>query len=129
MKAYSLDLRQKIVETYKNQEGSVREVAKRFKVARSFVQKLLKQEREHKTIAALPYAGGPVSKLTSHLETIKQILVEKNDATLKEICEKLEQRTGISVSQSTMCRLLQQHNLTRKKNTARNASWKRTGAY
>ncbi len=41
MKAYSLDLRQKIVDTYKNREGSIRQVPQRFKVARSFVQKLL----------------------------------------------------------------------------------------
>jgi transposase len=37
MKAYSLDLRQKIVTAYDNQEGSLREIAKRFKVSLSFV--------------------------------------------------------------------------------------------
>lgn len=118
MKAYSLDLRQKIVETYKNQEGSVREVATRFKVARSFVQKLLKQERQYQTIAPLPHAGGPVAKLTDHLNIIQQILVEKNDVTLQELCDKLSQKAGIDVSQSTMCRFLLKHNLTRKKNTS-----------
>jgi len=43
MKAYSLDLRQKIIHAYINQEGSIRQVAQRFKVAKSFVQKLLKR--------------------------------------------------------------------------------------
>lgn len=46
MKAYCVDLRQKILETYKNKEGSIRQVSMRFKVSRSFVQKLLKQHQQ-----------------------------------------------------------------------------------
>ncbi|MGB3512270.1 MAG: hypothetical protein WBA93_24140 [Microcoleaceae cyanobacterium] len=33
MKAYSLDLRKKIIETYLNQESSIRQLAVRFQVA------------------------------------------------------------------------------------------------
>ena len=44
MKAESLDLREKIVEAESQKEGSIRQVALRFKVAPSFVQKLLKSE-------------------------------------------------------------------------------------
>lgn len=51
MKAYSLELRQKIVEASENQEKAVRECAQRFKVSRSFVQKLLKQHQQRGNIA------------------------------------------------------------------------------
>lgn len=41
MKAYSIDLREKIVLAYSQGDTSVRKVADRFGVAKSFVQKLL----------------------------------------------------------------------------------------
>ncbi len=45
MRAYSLDLRQKIVDVYQNESISPRQLAQRFDVAKSFVIKLLKQHR------------------------------------------------------------------------------------
>ena len=39
MKTYSIDLRQKTIEAYQNQEGSQRQLAKRFKVSLSFIKK------------------------------------------------------------------------------------------
>lgn len=41
MKAYSIDLREKIVNAYSEGDTSIRKVAQRFGVAKSFVQKLL----------------------------------------------------------------------------------------
>ncbi|QFS42790.1 transcriptional regulator [Nostoc sphaeroides CCNUC1] len=46
MKPYSLDLRKKIIETYEQEQISQRKLAKRFRVALSFIYKLLKQYRE-----------------------------------------------------------------------------------
>lgn len=51
MKAYSLDLRQKIIDAYFEGKISQRQIAKRFQVALSFVEKLLKQYREIGSIA------------------------------------------------------------------------------
>jgi transposase len=51
MKVYSLDLRQKIVDVYRAGNISQRQLAKQFRVALSFVEKLLKQHRETGTIA------------------------------------------------------------------------------
>ncbi|CAA9562640.1 hypothetical protein AVDCRST_MAG81-776 [uncultured Synechococcales cyanobacterium] len=115
MKAYSLDLRQKIIDAYTNHEGSIRQVAQRFKVAKSFVQKLLKRYREEGTLEAKAHGGGFASKLAQHLEVVQQLVAEDNDATLAELCKALEQRSGVRVSQSTLCRELQQLKLTRKK--------------
>ncbi|MDH6056160.1 hypothetical protein [Umezakia ovalisporum] len=41
MRAYSIDLREKIVKAYEQGDTSIRKVAARFGVAKSFVQKLL----------------------------------------------------------------------------------------
>ncbi len=38
MKPYSLDLRQRVVEAYENKEGSLRRIARRFKVGPNTVQ-------------------------------------------------------------------------------------------
>lgn len=116
MKAYSIDLRQRIVEAYLSKEESVRSCAQRFKVSRSFVQKLIKMNQQRGEVAPLRHAGGFPAKLTEHIDLVKQLLSEKNDATLQELCQQIKHRTGIEVSQSSLCRLLQRLNLTRKKN-------------
>ena len=46
MQPYSLEFRQKIIDTYAEENTSQRQLAQRFRVASSFVQKILKQYRE-----------------------------------------------------------------------------------
>lgn len=85
MKPYSVDLRQKIIDTYNNKEGSIRQVSVRFKVSRSKVQKLLKQYQEIGSLNPLPHGGGTAPKLHDYVPTIEKLLAEKNDATLPAI--------------------------------------------
>lgn len=82
MRAYSLDLRQKIIEAYNNQESSQRQLAKRFKVSLSFVQKLLKRYRQEATIDPKSGGRGFTAKLTQHASLIDQLIEQNNDATL-----------------------------------------------
>ena len=58
MKAYSLDLRQKILRAYDQQRGSQRALAALFGVSQSFVEKLLRRRRTTGDIAPCPHAGG-----------------------------------------------------------------------
>ncbi len=46
MQPYSLEFRQRIIDTYAEGNTSQRQLAQRFRVAPSFVQKILKQYRE-----------------------------------------------------------------------------------
>jgi transposase len=116
MKAYSLDFRQKIVDTYFAEGTSQRELAQRFGVALSFVEKLFKQLRETGDLAPKPHGGGPKPKLSAEQLPLVVTLVEAdNDATLEELCAQLQEKTAIAISRSTMGRILQQLNLTRKK--------------
>jgi transposase len=118
MKAYSVDFRQKIVDTYFQELISQRQVASRFSVALSFVEKLLKQLRETGDIAPKPHGGGPKPKLNADQLFLVRALVEAdNDATLEELCKRLKDQTTIVISRSTMGRVLQQLDLTRKKKT------------
>jgi len=116
MKPYSCDLRQKVMNAHNNKEGSQRQLAKRFSVSLSFVQSLLRQYRSNGTVEAKPHGGGQKPKLNNEQLTLVELLVESdNDATLVELCERLEQKTQVKISRSTMGRVTQKLNLTRKK--------------
>lgn len=58
MEAYSMDLRVRIVESYRAHEGSQAELAERFKVSERWLQNLLRQHRETGSIEPLPHGGG-----------------------------------------------------------------------
>ena len=122
MKAYSLDLRKKIIETYLNQNNSIRQLAARFQVPKSFVQKLIKRYKESGRIEAKSYSPGPAHKLKGFEQLIRKLVQEKPDATLKELCFPLQVETGINVSISTLCVELKKLNLTGKKNFSHNSS-------
>ena len=118
MKAYSIDLRQKIIDVYENEEISQRQLAKRFRVALSFIVKLLKQYRKTGEIAPKPFGGGVKLKLIpEQLEILTDLIENHNDATLEELCKLLQEKTGITISRATMGRMTQRLKLTVKKNS------------
>ena len=118
MKAYSIDLRQKIIDVHENENISIRKLAERFCVAKSFIQKLLKQYRETGDITPQTQGGSPAPKINGeHLITLVEIIDANNDATLEELCILLEEKTQIKVSRATMGRITQKLNYTVKKNS------------
>lgn len=129
MKAYSLDFRKKIIDIYFTERVSVRKLAKRFGVAKSFVEKLLKRLRETGDILPKPHGGGPQPKLNAEqLQLVKALVEADNDATLDELRERVEAETSISISRATMGRVVQKLGFTRKKNSACDRSGESTGA-
>jgi transposase len=63
MKPHSIEFRQKIIEVHEKENISIRQLAQRFCVAKSFIQKLLKQYKETGDIHPQPQGGIPESKL------------------------------------------------------------------
>ncbi len=115
MKSYSLDLRQKVIETYENEPISQRQLAKRFRVAPSFVTKLLRQYRETAQLAPKPRPGRPRKLKPEQFQVVQALVNAQPDITLGELCQALHEQVGISVSEPTLCRVLKQLQLTRKK--------------
>ena len=116
-KPYSLDLRQKIVDAYDRGDISQRGLAKQFGVAKSFVQKLLKQRRDTDSIAPKVRAQQTQPKLNAEHRAVLADLVEvSNDATLEELCDQVHQQTGVRVGTTTMHNTLKKMELTVKKN-------------
>lgn len=117
MKAYSLDFRQKIMDVHHEGKTSQRKLAQRFKVSLSFIEKLIKQEKETGSIAPKGHGGGAQPKLSkAQTQVIADLVAANNDATLEELCDQLFEQVGVRVSRSTMSRLSQQLALTFKKN-------------
>ncbi len=54
MKPHSIEFRQKIIEVHEKENISIRQLAQRFCVAKSFIQKLLKQYKETGDIRPQP---------------------------------------------------------------------------
>ena len=118
--AYSLDLRQKILSAWQNKEGSQRDLAKRFKVSLSFIRDFLRRYRETGEVAAKPQGGDRRSKIKDkEQELLQKMVTEQSDIYLREIQSALQQRTGIDVSGSSLCRTLKRLKLGRKKNFSR----------
>lgn len=116
MKAYSLDLRQKIIDTYLEGKISQRQLANQFRVALSFVEKLLKQYRETGSLAPKVRSQQTPTKLNQEqLNVLAAIVSENNDATLDELRLLLEQQTGVLIGRSTLDRMLHLLNLSLKK--------------
>lgn len=116
MKAYSHDLRQKIVQAYENKEGSYRQLAKRFSVSLGFVQNLMKRYRETGQVDPLPHGGGSSPKLTqSQMQLVAELIGEYQEATLAELCDRLYDITQVRLSQATMSRIRNRLKLNQKK--------------
>jgi transposase len=111
MKAYSVDLRQKIIDAHTEGKTSQRQLAQRFRVTLSFVEKLLKQYRETGSIAPRKRTKQTPTKLgAEQLPILEQLVAENNDATLAKLRDLLYVRTGILVSVPTINRMLKRLN-------------------
>ena len=94
--AYSLDLRERIVEAVK--EGcSQRAAAERFKVSLSSVERYLRRERRGELEAKRP-PGRRASLASEQYDALSRQVEAHNDATLKEHCELWKQEQGGEVS-------------------------------
>lgn len=115
-KAYSEDLRIRVVRAYEEKLGSIREIAKQYQVGKTFVNDLIQQWRRTGSVRPLPNRGGVKPKLDAeHLQKLQQIVKLTNDATLSELSEQLATETGLKVSVPTIYRGIEKLRLTRKK--------------
>lgn len=115
MKAYSIDIREKIVAAHIQDKISIRKVAIRFAVSKSLVQKLVKQQKTDGNLQPKQRGKPQKSHLVSAEVELRELVVENHDATIVELCELFAVKTGNWVSRTAMCRSLQKLGLNRKK--------------
>jgi transposase len=114
MRAYSNDLRERIVAAVERGELSIRQIARLFSVSLSCVVRLLQHKRRTGSVQPKPHAGVPPRKLDASAEArLLELIKAQPDATLAE----LRDRLGIPCSLMTIARALERHKITRKKKT------------
>jgi transposase len=119
MRPYSNDLRLRVVQAYENHEGSMRQLAARFRLSLSCVRDLLTRYRITGSVAPKPHGGGSPAKLAPHGREALKILVSASpDATLKERRTQWATTQPVTVSQATISRALRKLGLPRKKNVS-----------
>ena len=113
------DIRQRLVLAV---DGGLsrRSAARRFDVAASTAIKWVDQWRRVGHIRPRPQGGDKRShRIEAHRVEILALVEDRPDITLAEIAAYLEDAHGLRVAQSTVWRLLERHELTFKKNRAR----------
>ena len=117
MRAYSLDLRERVVAAYEKGDQTIVEVAAQFSVGQTFLKKMLRQKRQSGSLERLPGRAGAKKILSqAHRSFLARQIKKHPDATLAELQEGLQARRGVSVSRATLSRELQYLCLRRKKN-------------
>lgn len=105
MKAYSEDLRVKILESV-DRGMPKSEAARAFGVSRSSVKRYAAARREGRPLTPKKHPGSK-PKLDERATKLLEADVEERPAiTLKDRCRFLEEMVGVSVSESTLSRLL-----------------------
>jgi transposase len=127
MKAYSVDLRERVVASVESGECNIPAAARRYKVSEPTIERWLARKRSIGTCAPLPYAGGPTRKLASAEAVIRAAVKAQPDATLQELCEQVEKETKIKSNSSMMYRELVRLKLLRKKSRSMPANGTRRG--
>lgn len=111
-RAYSADLRQRVVDAVDRGEGSQREIARRFGVSLSFVVRMLQRRRSSGGLEPRPHGGGAGFKLSVDDRIRLFGLARRHpDATLKQ----LKEMGGFDCTLVTIWRMLRRARWTRKK--------------
>jgi transposase len=129
VKAYSFDLREKILRACDQRLGSQRAIATLFGVSLSVVEKLLRRRRATGDISPRPRGGGRRALCdATALGHVPRLVHEHADATLAELSAQLEVQHGLRVSVPTMGRIVLSLKLPRKKSRSTPMSARPTGS-
>jgi transposase len=113
-RAYSTDLRERVLAACEAGEGSQAEVAGRFQVGERTLSRWLRAARsEGRREPKVPAHGRAL--LGGEASVLAGLVGEQNDATLAEYAERLAARTGVQRSLAAICRALKALGLVRKK--------------
>jgi transposase len=114
MKAYSIDLRQRVVAAHNAGMGPT-SIKRTFSVGRATVYRYLDQFNENGSLDPKQRPGRPGLIRTEQYQALVAQLEHHPDATLAEHCALWSETQGAHVSESTMHRAIARVGWTRKK--------------
>ena len=112
MKAYSTDLRERVVAACDAGDATREQIAARFSVSVAWIRKIVRQRRETGSIEPKPRGGGRAPAFDAEADSrLRQAVRSDDDATLEE----LARATGVACCPSAVHRALARLGITRKK--------------
>ena len=114
MKAYSVDLRQRVIDDCDAGMGT-QAVAQKYSVSPSWVRKLKKQRRDTGSIEPIAATPGPRPTLAAHEDRLRELIRANPDRTAGEYQALL----GVDVAVITVWRAIRRLGFTHKKSAPR----------
>lgn len=105
MKAFSLDLRERVVAAYERGEGTRKEIADRFGVSEGFVKKMLNRHRTTGSLAPLGGQGRKPAIRGAKVNALEAFVDRRPDATLAEMRKHLKIACSIMAISNALDRL------------------------
>src|SRR3972149_5999583 len=130
-KAYSNDLRRKLLEAYDRGEGSLPELAERFGVSTPWAWKISAQRRRTGQMERVEQRHGPRSKVTGAVaEQLRRWIGGESDLTLQELQQRLWKTRRLALSIGRLWGALRELRLPLKKSrpTPRSKTRRKTGS-
>jgi transposase len=120
-RAYSDDLRAKLLKAYAAGRGSLEELASQFGVSYGYTKKIRGQQLETGSEARpRQLRHGPTGQLTAEIKQyLRAVVAKQPDVTLAELREKLRAAHRVQISRSRLWYWLRGLGLRHKKNAAR----------
>ncbi len=115
---YSDDLRCKLLEAYEAGQGTLRELAKQFRVSWGYSKKIRAQQlRSGQKQRPQQRRHGPSGRVSPEVQQqLRSALRQQPDLTLAELQQRIQQRTGVELGRSWLWVWLQRLGLRHKKN-------------
>jgi transposase len=115
--AYSNDLRRKFLQAYDDGEGTLEELAPRFRVSVGWAKKISARRTRTGETDAAQWRHGPVSRVTETIaEWMREQIRRQPDITLWELGERLAESKGVRLSTTRIWWALRRLQLPLKKN-------------
>jgi transposase len=115
-RAYSADLRERVLDACEAAEAERAQIARRFRISEATLYGWWKQWKEEGRRKANPPAGGTKREIDAAL--LRALLDEKNDQTRAELARLYQEKTGRRIHPASVSKILRREGITRKKKDA-----------
>jgi transposase len=127
MQAYSLDLRQRVLDACQSGQSEP-EVAARFALSLSSVQRYKRTLRTTGSLTPKPWPGRAPKIRREQEDDLRALIASRTDWTLASLCDAWKEATGVEVARDVMGRTLARFKITHKKRVASPPSGTRPSA-
>lgn len=127
MKAYSQDLREKVMAAVTQGKHSNRQIAETLDISEPTIERWTRRKRETGSVAASGHAGGVARVLAPHEKFLRDAVKAQPDISLEDLCGRVKTELGLKVSGSMISRELTRLRLPRKKSRSTIVHGKRNG--